>query len=281
MSKMAHLYSDEVKKNFEVLYANWEPGGPVELGDYGFMNGNIFIPHGKLKNDFTEFDGEMIQYSTDTTKDLKEFKSDGGVEVNLVPKGSVNMNGIAVVKACLDIRFSKTDSVYFHAANCTTTRISNKAKIGEVLKQLYKEGKWDNDYYVVTDLVQAGRTIIAISQDKNSGISFEADSPLIEKINMSDAAIKLNISSEKSIGYKVDAAEGLAILLGLCKLRKTFFGGNVSFKGSGLKMTESQQSIIEKDEENDEDMDEDADYDIDENEEDDDDMVFKQMGEKE
>jgi len=275
MSKIAHLYSDEVKKNFEVFYANWEPGGPVELGDYGFMNGNIFIPHGKLKNDFTEFAGGMIQFSTDTTKDLKEFKSDGGVEVNLVPKGSVNMYGIAVVKASLDIRFSKTDSVYFHAADCTTTRISNKAKIGEVLKQLYKEGKWDNDYYVVTDLVQAGRTIIAISQDRNSGISFEAESPLIEKINLADAGIKLNISSEKSIGYKVDAEEGLDILLGLCKLRKSFIGGNVTFKARKLKMEESLQFIIEKDEEiGDE---EDNDEDMDENQEDDD-LVFEQMG---
>jgi len=245
MSNIASLYSDEVKKNFKVLYANWEPGGPIELGDYGLMDGNIFIPQGKLKNDFPEFAGNVIQITPDPTKDQKEFKSESGVEVNLLSKGSVSESGTTLIKASLEVKFSNKDSIFFNAADCTTTRITNKAKIGEILKQLLKDRKWQKEYCVVTDLVEAGRTIIAISQSNNSGISFEADSPTVEKINLADAGIKINITSERSIGYKVDAAEGLFILFGLCKIKNPFLWWGGDFNPRTLLMTDSMKFKIE------------------------------------
>lgn len=246
MRHIANLYADEVKKHFKVLYANWEPGGPIELGDYGIMDGNIFIPMGKLKNDFTEFSGNAILISTDTSNDQKEFKSESGVEVNLLAKGTVNSLGTTLAKATLEIKFSNKDSIFFNAAGCTTTRISNKSKIGETLKQLLKNGKWQKEYCVVTDLVKAGKTIVAISQSNNSGISFEADSPAIEKINLADASVKFNLTSEKSIGYKVDATAGMDILIGLCKIKNAFiWWGDGDFKPKTAMLSESMKYKME------------------------------------
>lgn len=245
MASIAKLYSDEIKKHFRVLYANWEPGGPIELGDYGIMDGNIFIPIGKLKEDFPEFAGKMINTTPDPTKDLKEFKSESGVEVNLLAKGSLNTSGAKLAKATLEIKFSKKDSIFFNAAECTTTRITNKAKVGEKLKDLMKQGKWNKEYCVVTDLVKAGRTIIAISQSDSSGISFEVSSSAIEKINLADASIELNITSEKSIGYKVDATDGMYILMGLCKIKNPFLWLGGGFLPKTTMMTESMEFKIE------------------------------------
>ncbi len=245
MSRIANLYADEVKKHFKVLYANWEPGAPIELGDYGIMDGSIFIPMGKLKNDFPEFNENIIQVSPDPSKDQKEFKSERGVEVNLATKGSINSVGTKLVKAALEIKFSKKNSIFFNAAECTTTRISNKAKIGEILKQLLKTEKWQKEYCVVTDIVKAGKTVIAISQSNNSGISFEADSPTIEKINLADASIEFNLTSEKSIGYKLNAREGLDILIGLCKIKNPFLWWGGDFKPRTSMMPESMKYRIE------------------------------------
>jgi hypothetical protein len=245
MSKIATLYADEVKKHFKVLYANWEPGGPIELGDYGVMDGNIFIPMGKLKNDFEQFKGNVIQTTTDPTEDQKEFKSESGVEVNLHAKGSVSATGVPFAKAAFEIKFSSKDAIFFNASGCTTTRISNKAKIGEILKQLLKDGKWQKENCVVTDLVTAKKTVLAISQSDSSGISFEASSPAVERINLADASIDFNLTSEKSIGYKVDALAGLNILMGLCKIKNPFLWWGGDFKPKTFKMTESMQFKIE------------------------------------
>jgi hypothetical protein len=221
MSHIANLYAKEVKKHFKVLHANWEPGGPIELGDYGIMDGKIFIPMGKLKNDFPEFSGNIILIAPDSSRDQKEFKSESGVEMKLGVKGSVNSAGTTLVKATLEIKFANKDSIFFNAAECTTTRISNKAKIGEILKHLLKNKRWKKEYCVVTDIVKAGKTVVAISQSNNSSILFEADSPAIEQINLADASVKFNLTSEKNIGYKVDALEGLDILIGLCKIKNS------------------------------------------------------------
>lgn len=247
MSRIASLYTDEIKRQFKVLYANWEPGGHINLGDYGIMAGNCFYPKGNLKKDFEEFDGDLIKIQEDPFKDHKEFVSGSGVEVNLAAKGSINVEGVSA-KASLEIKFSHKDSIFFNAADCTTTRIENKVKIGEILKELMKKKngpKWLKEYCVVTDLVKAGRTIIAISAGANAGISLSADSPVIENINLADASVKLNVGTEKSIGYKCVAEEGTILLLGLCKMKNPFIWSGGGFNPRVLNMTESMISKIE------------------------------------
>jgi len=230
MSKIANIYSDAIKSHFKVLYANWEPGTPIELGDYGNMDGNLFIPMGKLKNDFPAFKKVLLQTTSDIKKDNKEFKSESGVQVNLLPKGALSVQGAVLAKATLDIKFAGKHIVYFNAIGCTNTRITNKAKLGEKLIELYNKKKWNKNYYVVTDLVEADKAIIAISNSSDSGISFEAESPLLKKINLSDASIKLDLKMEKDIGYKVPADEGLILLIGLCKIETHLFSSEKEFK---------------------------------------------------
>ena len=244
MSSVANLYANEIKKQFKVLYANWEPGGPVSLGDYGIMAGNIFIPKGNLTNDFDEFKGGVIEITQDPQKDHKEFTSEGGVDINLVAKGSGTIQGVSA-KAALEITFSHKDAIFFNAAGCSTTRISNKTEIGTLLKKIMKDGRWSKEYCVVTDLVSSGQTIIAISAGNNAGISFGAESPGIENINLADATVKLSLTTQRSIGYKIEALEGLTLLLGLCKLKNPFIWWGGGFNPRTLRMTTSMIDKIE------------------------------------
>ena len=247
MNSMAKLYTDEIKRHFKVLFANWIPGSPVELGDYGILDGNIFIQLGKLKDDFDEFKGDVIQTSPDPTKDHKEFKSDKGVEVNLLAKGSLNAQGVPLAKATLDIRFEKENAIFFNAAGCATTSITNKAKIGEIIKALAKNKRWEKKWCVITDVVNAGKTLVAISQSSNSGITLEASSPVLENINLDDVSVKLNSKFEKSIGYKINADEGLNLLIGLCKLKNAFSMTRGGFRPSTMGITDSMEYQIEND----------------------------------
>lgn len=236
MTSTAKLYASEIKKHFRTLYANWEPGGLVELGDYGVLDGNIFTPLGKLSQDFPEFSKGFIKTQKDSTKDHKEFRSESGVDVSFSAKGSVNGAGTTLVKAALEVKFGHKDAIFFNAAECTTDRIANKAKVGEVLKKLFEDGKWKRTFCVVTDLVTAGQTIIAISQGNNSMINFEANSPKVERIDLADAEVGLSITSEKSIGYKVDAEKGLVLLIGLCQIKPKFLWTGGDFDVKSIKM---------------------------------------------
>src|SRR5690606_21164573 len=120
---IAKLYSREVKRNFKVLFANWLPGSPIELGDYGIMRGDIFVPMGKLKNDFPEVAGDVIQPELDSTREHKEVKSGDGIEVRFSPRGSITAGAALLAKASLEVALSRDNSVLFSPAEGRTTRI--------------------------------------------------------------------------------------------------------------------------------------------------------------
>jgi hypothetical protein len=222
MKPIANVYAEAVRKHFKVFYANWEPGVPISLGDYGYLKEDIFVPMGNLVDDFVEFQNNFLKIITDPTKDHKEFKSESGIDVNFLPEGTVNIQGTTLAKALLEIQFSTENAVYFNALGCTTSRISNKVKLGETLETLINKRQWEKRFCVVTDLVVADKAIIAISNSNSSGISFDVSSPLMQQIDIADANVKLNLKTEKNIGYKIPANEGLMLLIGLCKFKSSF-----------------------------------------------------------
>jgi len=225
MSSTANLYANEVKKHFKTLYANWEPGQDLRLGDYGSLEGNLFIPEGNLEEDFPQdFPQGFIILRDDGTTDHKDFRSESGVDVTFSAKGSAGPGGAPLAKATLEVKFGHKDAIFFDAAGCTTERISNKAKVGEVIAKLHANKKWDTRHCIVTDLVTAGRTILAVSQSASSSITVEASSDAVKQIDLSDASVGLGFTSAKSIGYKVEAKQGLYLLMGLCQYKKGFLG---------------------------------------------------------
>jgi len=236
MSSTANLYANELKKHFRTLYANWEPGTELRLGDYGRLEGNIFVPEGNLEEDFPkEFPQDFIILREDGASDHKEFRSESGVDVTFNAKGSLGTAGVPLGKATLEVKFGHKDAIFFDAAGCTTERISNKAKVGEVITMLYARDKWKSKYCVVTDLVKAGRTILAVSQSANSSITIEASSDKVAQIDLADASMGLGFTSVRSIGYKVEALGGLHLLMGLCQYKPGFLGIGDGFKPRSIR----------------------------------------------
>lgn len=50
MASIVEIYTGAVRANLKPLFANWEPGKPVELGDYGILSGDAFIHIGNIKD---------------------------------------------------------------------------------------------------------------------------------------------------------------------------------------------------------------------------------------
>lgn len=223
MRKIARIYAKAVRENFKVLFVNWEPGNSISLGDYGPLKDDIFIHMGNLKQDFKEFKGKVLKKTNDPSPDQKEFKSKQGIDVNISPQAEISVQGTPMAKVDLDIRFKTSNAVYFKANECSTSRIANKAVVGEKIVELAKAGRWKEDYYVVTDVVEAQSAIVAISNSSNAGIVIEATSPALNQINLGNASAQFKVTSEKDIGFKLVANNGLILLLGLCTLEKKGF----------------------------------------------------------
>ena len=224
MSGIAKIYTDVVHQNLNPLYANWEPGRPVELGDLGLLRDHTFVYLGNIRDH-----GIKISERADPASDQKFFASEGAAEVQFHAKGSVPLNGIVTAKAALEVNFSGKEAVFFNAAGCNYTMIADKVRLGREVMDRYKAKQWQREWAVVTDLVKAGNTTLAVSGGNAASIVFEATGD-VERINLADASAGLTIRTAKNIGYQVVAENGLIPLFGLCKIQGLFLWWDPNFK---------------------------------------------------
>lgn len=224
MQSIVNIYTDTVYENLRPLYANWEPGKPVQLGDFGILRDHTFINLGNIDNFNLTF-----HERTDSTKDQKIFTSKDSVEVKFHARGSVPVSGIVNTKASLEVSFSNQDAVFFNAAECEYSMISDKVALGKNIMSLYEKGDWQREWVIVTDLIRAGATTLAISGGRSATIVFEATGD-VERINLAEAALGLSVKSASNVGYQVVAENGLIPLLGLCKIQSSFLWWDEKFK---------------------------------------------------
>ncbi len=223
MSGIAEIYAQQVFENLKPLHANWEPGYPVKLGDYGVMRDKLFLHLGNIKDL-----GISYEVRKDDALDDKQFSSKGQAEITFHAKGSVNVNGVVNVKPSVEISFKKEKAVFFNAADCEFSTIENKVSLGQAIMGLQK-GVWKKEWAVVTDIVKAGATTLVISGSNASKFVLEASGD-VEYINFADASIGLSPSYSSNVSYQIVAKPGIIPLIGLCKIQSLFLFSNKTFQ---------------------------------------------------
>jgi hypothetical protein len=215
MSDIPRIYTTALYNNFRPLYANWDPDKPVQLGDYGILRGRMWIYLGNLR------DKVPFKERASPNTSHKMFASKGTTQLTFHAKGSVPVNGGVNAKATLEINFSSEESVFFNAAACTYRMVSDKVALGKTIRQMYSKGEWNRAWAVITDLIDAGATTVAVSGGHSASIVLEATGD-VGTINLADASIGLGIKTSTNVGYQIVAATKLTPLLGLCKIQRAF-----------------------------------------------------------
>lgn len=217
----ATSYANLVKSNQKVLYAVWEPSFPIKLGDYGYMNGNIFVHMGNISQ-IPELKGVNMAIRKNNANDDKFFTSGEGVEFSLTPKAVANTGKISA-KASISINFTKEDAVFFNAAGCRYEVFEHKYEIGQQILKVHKKNSdtWKREFVLVTDRVIAKRSLILVSTSSDFQVTLEANAK-IPVIDLAKANLGLSEKSVKSGGYKVITEKPLTLLIGLCKVQRPF-----------------------------------------------------------
>ena len=216
---LSEIYTEEVHEHLHPWYANWEPGEPITIGDYGIMDGDIFIRQGHIKTLIPEVSLEIIQ---DTTKDHRKFRSDGINEIEIGAGADVDVAGVANISAGFRIEFSRNRGVFFNAAGCLTRSLHDKTGLAKIIEDLYEKGEWKKKWAVVTDTITAKATTVAVSNQKNSAITFEVTGD-VNKVDLADADIGLKTASNDNVGYQVVTVEGMTPLIKLMKLQSAWW----------------------------------------------------------
>lgn len=215
MKKAYKVYTEAIRNHFKVFFANWPIGEPVKLGDYGIMSGKIFIREGNIVNDYNL----QFQPRIGLSRDNYYFKSTDSVKVEFFPKGSYIQPGMPRISASMEIGFANEEAVFFNAAGIKNHSIESSAKLGETILSMFKEGKWSEKRVIITRLVQADSTTIIISGKTNASISLDAKGAAIPNIDLADTSIKLAVSVDNGIGFKIITEGGYFPMIGISGIK--------------------------------------------------------------
>lgn len=209
MKGISEVYIKSMREHFN-LCPNWEPHNLVSLGDYGTITDGIF---NRLDNINKRFGIELVSQPVSAPV-RREFSTEGVRSRQLNTGASTE-----VANAQVEIMFEKENGVFFNAPQCVIHRIDNLGNVLDELLELYKQGKWDTDWVVVSELEEAQSAVIAVSREANASIAFEAATP-IAKIDLADANLKLKAAKADKIAYKLDASDNHATLIVMMKLQR-------------------------------------------------------------
>ena len=161
--------------------------------------------------------GIKFKVRDDADPDHKWFSSKGATEVTFHAKGEHH------VKASLEINLKSADAVFFNAADCRHSLMEDKPALGRQVMKMFKKRNWRKSWAIITDIVKAGATTVAVSGGDASSLVLEgsADDAVI---NLEDASAQFSITSQKNVGFQVIGRKGLTPLIGLCQIQSAFLG---------------------------------------------------------
>ncbi|KMQ72534.1 hypothetical protein ACM44_00010 [Chryseobacterium koreense CCUG 49689] len=223
-------YTDEMKRKFGYM-ATWLPGVPLKMGDIGVIRDNAFTRIAGLEDFNIGFD-----IREDETPEDLEYSSKGSVSVTTKLSGTITPPGSSLgnLDAGFIVEFSGANSILFKANKTKTNLIKNTIKLGDEVIKLYKEGKWNKKWVVITELVEAETATILISNTENAKIELKANANItLTKLDIADASLDLGYTHYKGLDTKVIAQSGLTPLFKVKGIHTNIFVPPV-FKEKGI-----------------------------------------------
>lgn len=222
--KINKTYTQELKQQFGYL-ATWLPGTPMDLGDIGVLKDNQFTKISNLSDFNIDFEIEP-----DTTESDLEHSSKGSVSISTKASGTVAPQGSTLgdIDAGITVQFNKENAILFKANGTTSPSIKNQIVLGQQILELYKQGKWDKDWAVITEKVDAKSATILISGSNGGKIELKAKGEVkAAKLDIADANLGFELTFSKDLSTKIIAEQSLSPLFKASKVKGRLFSSPV------------------------------------------------------
>lgn len=217
--------------------ATWDPGKPMTIGSVGRLDqGGIFSVFTSL-----EKEGIPVELQVDNTTADQDYTSSESVTITTKLSGKVPAAGsiLTDADAGFNIEFKSEKSVVFQSQGNQTDQLTNLAQIKKMILQKYKEGNWDKDWLVVTELVRAKSATIIIANSSNATLELKANANVgSPTLKLTDLSLGLMVAKEKGSTLKYIAQEGLTPLYRVMGIRKPFPFGQIDVVTKGEAVDE-------------------------------------------
>ena len=220
MTKTHRQYTREMYKQFR-YFATWLPGTPVELGAIVILKRNVFTQISHLKNEKIDF-----KIRKDETKSDLDYSSKGSVSVTTKLSGTVAPTGsvLGELDSGISVEFGKEDAILFKANETLSPMIDNQILLGKTIIERFKDGKWDKDWVIVTEVVEAKSGTILISSSNSGKIELKVTGNIeATALDIANSELNLQSSFSKDLSTKIIAQEGLIPLFKVSRIKSRLF----------------------------------------------------------
>jgi hypothetical protein len=106
-----------------------------------------------------------------------DFGTETGVNIQSKLKGNAPLSGskLTIADAGFRISFENEASFLLLTKNTNINIIENTAELGSIIIKLYKEGSWNRNWMVITQMVNAQTTTLLIAQKSGAYYEIKAD----------------------------------------------------------------------------------------------------------
>lgn len=213
MQPLFSHYAKQVHAQLFPYFATLPPDQALDVGDFGLLDGTALVRHGSVRSFGIPF--EII---TTSGKADHQFCSDGSAEF----RARTDAVGLLNQNARLEITFKNAGAVFFNCSNSNSIAITDKLALGNEILNRYRAGNWDAKWVVVTDVVRAGVTTIAIAGEAGAAMTLEAGAGA-KQLSLASASGSLHVTNSKHLGYQLISKPGLSPLFRCCILRRRVF----------------------------------------------------------
>lgn len=224
--------------------ATWDPGKPLSIGAVGRLDqSGVFSVFTSL-----EKEGIPVELKVDDTTADQDYTSSESVTITTKLSGKAPAAGSILTEADagFNIEFKSERSVVFQSQGNQTDQLVNLAQIKKMILQKYKEGNWDKDWVVVTELVRARSATIIIANSSNATLELKANANAgTPTLKLTDLSLGLMVAKEKGSTLKYIAQEGLTPLYRVMGIRKPWPFGEIDVVTKGAPVTDEAELEIQ------------------------------------
>jgi len=218
------IYLKQIQEQFRYRPI-WPPGKPLEIGVIGKVPRGIFTNYTTIEKELGVKPEVKSTYKKD---DVLEFETSGSVTTTIKAKGDAtppNAQYLGQADAGIVMEFTSGDAVVFKLKGYHTHQIVNLAEIQEAVVARYKAKKWDKEYIIVTEVIEADGATILISKSAGAKVELAANAVIgPAELNIANASLGWELKSERSMATKVIAQSSITPLYIAMSVRKSWFG---------------------------------------------------------
>lgn len=243
---LAESYSRDLHRNIR-YFGTWLPQAPIKLGEIGYMEDAIFKRVGSLdthKNiEFKISDG--IARKDDSFSYISNGKITAGGSVSVKSEGIIANNLPA--EGSFTINFSGEESILFQVKGASIYYIDNFLEVKEKIETLYKNGQWEYDWKVITEIVLVDSATILISDSSDALIELKASAGLgVQQLNLADASLGLEILRTEGLNTQLFSEKSLTPLYKISGLKRSWFLGETQFKERSIDPEAGEKDQFEE-----------------------------------